>query len=691
MIWKRLLVFAALCLFVSPAFGDESSQLEPTPLSDDSDVFDIVRIADASLAPIGPGKVGRVGLWAHGRSFEEDALFFEEEDKAYAAWFEQHQIEQQRKKMDEIRARRESKRSSPKSAESTTNTAAAIKLRTTNRRRVLDGKSNLLHTKFKALQVDVRGAFKRFIRALGLANRTITSAEAQYGTILEGFLPTALYNYTDEHLKMTTAATTNDDVSTSKANAKKRSVGNATKSANATSILTPWATMVHSASGHLGGVLLNKMTNLHLRGSLPYPVLLDYDEMTIFELERSDLLDDARALDIQLARAEAGLHDSEAKLRVARLEKQREEDDESDESPTTEGRKKKEASALAENRKEIRRRQEERMSKYSEMRVLMTADIFEKIDFMQKAVQHHRRHYLGLIRSAAAVVPDELSALRLKKAELQRTMTLNDESTSKLRQEMKAMSKAQKQLQKSIAELEGIDKAANAIGRSARPKGLSFDIALSALEWNLRIRRGHRDSTDDLVSADGSSKFITQVFGLTRGELQDYVVVPLLASIIIAWGAQALSVLAAQLAGKSLRRLDTSIQRLTNLTAPKSRDEVAKFNWKLFTMTCLRALLRSAITLLMLSSRTLVPLLMPILCVMCFEGRVVRRDEFLGVTSAYSLMYRVNHLLAVHQKVAVYLALTLTSVVIYLASERAGAATHSSKPLVKGGRRLGRN
>ncbi|CUG87365.1 transmembrane protein, putative [Bodo saltans] len=666
---------------------------------------------DASLAPVGPGKSGRVGLWSHGVSFEEDAAFFEEEDKIYAEWFEQHQIEQQRKKLEELRVRREAKRSASSSSSKTTdvNTAAAIKLRSTNRRRVLNSKSNLLHMKFKALQVDVRGAFKRFNRALGVANRTLSETEAQYAREdlpKESGRRDMLVRVLMERMRH--LGSLGQTTTTTKTEAKwKKNTTTRTSSGNgsSTSVAAPWMSMGRSVGASVYGAFDSAMVGLHLRGSLPYPVLLEHEDMAIFELERVDLLEDARDLDAQLARAEAGLHEAETKLRTTQLEKQEAEtdEDEDEDEDTPKKKVKKETSAQAEARVETKRRQKERKTKYTEMRSQMANDVLAKIQSMKKTVDHHRSHYIGLIRSAAAVVPDELLALRKQKSENQRTMTGNDESTVQLRQEMKAMSKLQKKIQTSIAELEAIDKASNAItrmtgytsatsSRASATSALTLDVALSALRLNLRARQGQVQDQEAAAAQTPSPSIVMQIFGLTNAELQDYLAIPLLASVIIAWTLQTVCKYCAKGTLFSLRQLEHSVQRLRSILTPKSPNEVARFSWKLFALTSLQGVLRLLIVFVLFLGRTLIPLLVPFLCVVQFEGRVVRRDEFFGVSSAHSLFFRSSHLLATHQRVAVFLLITLTSGVVYLAAERVGSPQNGGKyAKTTGGRRLGRN
>jgi hypothetical protein len=710
-----VLAVLAVAVHAEASAGEAVVGMQSTLVEEDStDIFDLVRVVDASLSPVGPGKSGRVGLWSHGMSFEDDAVFFEEEDKIYAEWFEQHQIEQQRKKLEELRARREAKRTASSSSSKSTdiNTAAAIKLRSSNRRRVLNSKSNLLHMKFKALQVDVRGAFKRFNRALGVANRTLSESESQFAAILEGFLsPTSLHNHTQEYLSLSTSIEATTTTSTTAADAKWKKNTTTRGAPNATSsVAAPWIAMGRSAGRSIASAVDSAMTGMFLRGSLPFPVLLEHEDMAIFELERVDLLEDARDLDAQLARAEAGLHEAEKKLRTAQLEKEEpERDDEGDEeedaAAPSKKKAKKETSAQTEARVETKRRQAERKTKYTEMRSQMATDVLAKIHFMKKTVDQHRAHYVGLIRSAAAVVPDELLTLRKQKSEIQRSMTGNDESTVQLRQEMKAMSKLQKKIQTSIAELEAIDKASNAItrmsgyssptsSRGSATSALTFEVALSALRLNLRARQGQAPQQQDQDGIETPApSIVMQIFGLTAAELQDYLVIPLLASVIIAWTLQTCCKYFVKVTLYSLRRLEGSVQRLRAILTPKAANEVARFNWKLFALTLLQGAHRVVIVLVLFIGRTMVPLLVPLLCVVLFEGRVVRREEFFGVSSAHSLFFRVSHLLATPQRVAVFLAITLTSCVVYLAAERLGSpqAGSGKSPRTVGGRRLGRN
>lgn len=678
---QRTLVVAFVVALLALSRSVHSQPTEVTSADEMDDGVIVAPAVDSALANVGPTRNGRVGLWTFGDSYESDALFFDEEDKRFAAWYIEHQKEQQRKKIEEKKqsAKRSGKRDQRKSGgdpsknqkqpagaeDDAITTKAAVTLRSSTRRKVLDSSSNPLHTKLKTLHVDVKGAYRRFQKAIGVVNHTLTDDEAEYQSLVEGvFLRSARNTTIDDFPSLTNAAILNDAKSTM----KKTNLTTANTTNTSTSLVT-------GALAALTTKVFSGLSRVYLAPSLPLPLLLDDEMVKLLELEADLLRADAMNLDSNLHRAESGLHESERRLRETRLKKASAEDEsEKQRLP---------ASGSNDQAAEIRRRQEERMSKYTEMRTLLNDDLLQKIDMMKAVLKTHRTHQFQLVRAALPLATTQIASERERLASLQSAMTKNDESTVQLRQQMKSMNKEMKLIQSNIQELEALEKAGGALTRR-RSVSVPLSTVVSALKWNARLRQAVE--LPDAESALPAQPWLVATFGLTKQELQDLLVIPLLISTLACWVLQFLLRMASKAVVFISRKVSVREAKRKAIIAPKSNDEVARFDFRLFAYQCFGFVMRVALLVNSFVSLIL-PIIAPLASIVLVEGYLVAKDvRSPDDALPLSLLYRVNVLLSPSQRIITLACVAATVIANILLTE----PKQASKVGPIGGRKLGR-
>lgn len=682
-----IIVFCLVAALVCGSATELHTAGEP---NDDSDWVDIVPLADAGIVATTPSTVGRVGLWTHGDSFESDKNFFDVEDRRFAVWFTKLQKEQQRKKMEEMNERRSRDAKTPggdkrgnkggaekKDGDNGATTSAAITLRSTNRRRVMDSSSNPLHTKFKALQVDVRSTFKRLLRALGVANHTFTAQEKEYQDVLSVALPRSTQSSSQLGDRF-------DRLLQSYQVQKNTSTKNSSKLDNTTS-----ATFLESAVSWVQDFA----ERYFLVPTVPHPLLLDDDAMKLFDMEADMLAADAKNLDLSLQRAESGLHDTEKKLREVRMQKAQKEDEE-EEAASQRAKLPASADSMSEQQRDIRRRQEERMSKYTEMRTSVTNEVFGRIQCIRAVLKRHRMHQFHILQAAAELAPQQLVYLRSRKADLQKQMSLNDESSQALRKALKALSKQSKLVGSHIQEWEAIEKAASSVARR-RITGAPLSVINSAIRWNAILRTpgalevSTSSDADEVSMSVPAMSIIMQLFGLSVKEAQDLLLIPLLSSILLSFVVGEVSKWTARGLMKLHREVERRHARRAAQIRPKDKEnEVSRFDARVFVLAAGVTLTRCACLLNHVVAHVC-PQVAPIVCVLFMEGMVLRRESRtndLGLP--LSLLYRATHLITPMQRL-----LQLGSVVAVIGVNTLLNAKHIAKrpsQTAAVGRRLGR-
>jgi hypothetical protein len=546
-------------LVLAAAWADEADDVAQA-LDASSDDAVIVTSVDAGLPTVGPGRTGRVGLWPHGSSFEEDAAFFAVEDEQFRAFFIKQQEKLKQQKRSERRTNYDAKKRKDRKegVEDDANTAedatfmtlSSINMRTANRRKVLDKKDVPLATKLKTLTIDVKAFTRRFRKSQVL--NTSNQIDRDYANIVTRDFPHAA-------------------------------------AVNAT-----------PRSGFLGPLL----------ATWPYyqplpQVLLDETVLKTFVHELDQLTVDAKVIDGEYHRAELGLHENEKKLRETTLKKGSTEVTTEHTKPTDSDSK---SVAAADPQ---RKKAEERLLGYKETReTAIREDVFKPLQQARQVLNNNLEHHHCIMKATLPLLVAQLPALRAARAALEQEMARNDESTAAKRREMKELTKKAHASGKSIKDREGLIKYFGP--RIRRHATSSVDNLLLALELTAQLR--------ELTSAPNATigDWVTEWTGLNIPEIKRLVAQPVAVGVLlgICWsftyqmGVQWLLV---HLARFVERRHAVHRGRVTAAARQRTALQHEPFDSMGWLLTISAFAVRFVNALLVVAT-TVSPLLLPLLC-----------------------------------------------------------------------------